>query len=63
MKKRSNWVYISILSFFLAVIWAGVSAYAQIKKPTVPADLQKIIEPLDPNLNVATLEKIKERVK
>lgn len=63
MKKRSNWVYISILSFSLAVIWAAVAAYAQAKKPTVPADLQKIIEPLNPNLNMATLEKIKERAK
>ena len=61
MKKRSNWVYISILTFLLAIVWAGVSAYAQAKKPTVPADLQKIMEPLDPNLQMSTLEKIKGR--
>ncbi len=61
MKKRSSWVYISILSFALAVIWAAVSAYSQAKKPTIPADLQKVIEPLNPSLNMATLEKIKGR--
>jgi hypothetical protein len=61
MKKSNSWLYISILLFVIAVIWAGVSAYSQMRKPTIPPDLQKIMEPLDPNLDMTTLQKIKER--
>ncbi|MBI3887942.1 hypothetical protein HY310_02645 [Candidatus Microgenomates bacterium] len=61
MRKNNNWIYISLLLFILAIAWVGVSAYSQSKKQTVPEDLQKIMKPIDPNLDISTLEKLKER--
>lgn len=63
MNNKKNWPYIAILTFAVAVIWLAVSANAQMRKVTVPPDLQKAVEPLDPNLNIQTLQKIKERAK
>lgn len=63
MGSKNSWYYIAILSFFVAVVWGGVSAYSQIRKSTVSEDTQQTIEPLNPKLDLATMEKIKQRAK
>jgi len=60
--RKSNWgLYLAILSFLLAVLWAGVSLVSNLRKSTIPADIQTIMSPLDPNLDTQFLTKIQSR--
>lgn len=49
--KDRRWLYIAILSLVVAVTWVGVSAAARLRKSTVPADLEKVLKPLDPTID------------
>ncbi len=51
MRKDKRWIYIAILSVVVAVSWAAVSAVTKLRKSTVPPDIEKVAEPLNPNLD------------
>ncbi|MCL4397857.1 hypothetical protein M1403_02390 [Patescibacteria group bacterium] len=51
MKKNRNWLIIAVLAFALAASWAITSAAANIRRSTIPADVEKIMTPLSPTIN------------
>lgn len=51
MRRDRSWLYIAVLTLLVAIIWTGVTAVANIRKSTVPPDLEKAIEPLNPNID------------
>ena len=61
MIKDRRWLYIAIISFFLAAIWAGALAFAKLKSPVIPTDLEKIAKPLDPNIDRSVLLNLQRR--
>lgn len=61
MRKNRTMVYLSLLSFLLALVWMGVSVVSTVRKTVIPADIEKVIEPLEVNLDKRLLETIANR--
>ncbi|PIS09307.1 hypothetical protein COT75_02260 [Candidatus Beckwithbacteria bacterium CG10_big_fil_rev_8_21_14_0_10_34_10] len=57
-KGLLNLVVLTTLAF---LTWVGFDIYRSSKKSSIPADIKKQIEPLDPNFDLKTLESLKER--
>lgn len=62
MKKDRSWFYISVLTVFVALIWAVMAAWGKFHQTTVPADVGKIMTPLNPKLDMIILDKLKNRI-
>lgn len=60
---HKNWLYLAILSLVLAFCWAGVTAISKMREKTTPADLKKIMTPLNPHLDTDLFTKLQEREK
>lgn len=60
-KANRTWLYIAVLTFFTAVVWASVMASEAWRKQTVPADLKSAITEFDPNLDVGILDELGKR--
>lgn len=60
--KSKGWLYLAILSFIVALIWSGVSIVANLRKSTIPSDIQTIMAPINPNLDQTLLQKIQDRL-
>lgn len=66
MKKnraQKDILYISISSFVLVVIWIGFNIYHAAVSSTIAADLQLEINPINPNFNQGTIQRLKRRTK
>ena len=64
LKMRSkNLAFIGILSLVLALVWAGVTAISKMREKTTPADLEKIMTPIDPRLDMEFFSVLEGREK
>lgn len=61
MNKGKSWLYISILTFLLVAIWAGVSAVAKMRESTISPQIESLMTPLDPKLDKSFFIKLQER--
>lgn len=61
MKKDKKWLYISILSLIMALVWVGLSAIKHLQKSTISPDVEKVMIPLDPTIDRATLVDLSKR--
>ena len=59
--KDKSLLYLAILTFFVALVWVTVSAVASFRKSTIPADVQKVATPLNPDLDRPLFEKLTQR--
>lgn len=58
--KNKGWLYIAILTFFVALIWVVVSAIANFRKSTLPADIAEVIKPLPTAFDESVFSSLKE---
>ncbi len=61
MNRDKKWLYIAVLALVLAVCWVEVSAVEKLRTSTLPADLEKVMTPLDPNLDQTIFTKLAQR--
>ncbi len=61
MNKDRRWLYIAILTLVLALCWVGVSAIERLRTSTIPPDIEKIMSPLDPNIDRSIFSKLSQR--
>lgn len=61
MKQDRRWLYIAILALVIAVIWVAVSAISKLRQKTVPPDIEKAAEPLNPSLDQTIFTKLSRR--
>lgn len=59
--KDNRWLYIAILSFVIALIWVGATIIIKQRKSTIPPDLEKVTQPLDPTIDRSILIKLSKR--
>lgn len=60
-KAQKDILYISISSFILTVIWISSSIYHVIVTSTITPDMEIQIKALDPEFNLKTIQKLKNR--
>jgi hypothetical protein len=61
MKKQRDILFILISGFILTVIWIAATVKHNVDTSTVSKDLQIEVQPIEPNFDLKTLGKIKER--
>ena len=61
MTKDRSWFYIAILTVAVALVWAGMTAWDRVHQTTVPADVEKAVAPLNPQLDKTVLEKLQQK--
>lgn len=61
MKKNKNWLYFSILTLVVAIIWVAVSAVSHFRKSTVPSDVEANIIPLDPTIDMDFMSRLQQK--
>ena len=59
--KNKAWIFISLLTLLTALIWLGVSVRSTLLKSTVSKDAEKLIAPLDPNLDQNVINDLRKR--
>lgn len=59
--KGREWLFIAILAFVIAVVWVTVAAVSRTRQSTIPPDVERIMTPLNPNLDKDFFMKLKER--
>jgi hypothetical protein len=62
-RAEKDILFIIISSFVLTVIWIGFNLYHKWVTTTIAPDVQVQIEPISSDFDLATLEKLKSRVK
>lgn len=60
MKDRT-WLYISLLTLLVAILWIGVSVHSTLRKTTITPDVAEVITPLDPNLDMTVIDSLSQR--
>ncbi len=60
-KAQKDILYISISSFVLVVLWIGFNLYHAYVTSTISHDLKLQIEPISPNFDSATIQKLNTR--
>lgn len=55
---RKEWLIITIITFITIVAWVIFDIIHKTKQVEIPQKLQQLIEPINPHLNTAILEKI-----
>lgn len=60
-KKQKDLLYIAASSFIVTVAWVGFSIYHNMVTSTISENLQLQIQPIDPNFDKETLQKLKNR--
>lgn len=63
MTKNKRWVIIAGLTFAVALVWAVTSAAGQIRRSTIPQDVERIIAPLNPQVDENLFVKLSQRQK
>ena len=63
MKKDRRWIYIAVMSLFMAIVWVAASLIIKQRQSTIPADLQQIITPLDPSIDQTIFTRLAGRQK
>ena len=63
MTKDRSWLYLALLTFLVAIVWTTVTAVSNIRKSTIPPDIEKIIIPLNPNINRDIFNILQERAR
>lgn len=61
--KDKKQLYLAVLTLVVAVVWAGVSLVSSLRKVTIPADIERVIAPLDPGVDKELLEALGVRAK
>lgn len=61
--KRKDILFIFISTFIVVVAWIGFTLYHKWVTSTISEDLQMQIQPIEPNFDLATLQKLKVREK
>ncbi len=51
MNKNKNLVIISVLTFLVALVWAITSAVTRTRQSTIPAEVEKIMTPINPKID------------
>lgn len=57
------WVYIAILTLITAFAWLAITVKNSFTKPTLPASIESLTRPLDPNLDITTLKSLSDRAR
>ncbi len=63
LKKRKEILVILIFLFVIVIFWIGLSLFSSQEKLGITPEQKKMSQPLTPNLNVATLEKLEQKKK
>lgn len=63
MKKNRSWLNLALLTLLVAIVWTVVTAVASIRKSTIPADIEKVMTPLNPVINRQIFNTLQERAK
>lgn len=59
--KDTAWVVIAVLILVTAVLWLAITVKTTLNKETVPANLEKLSKPLNPNLDQSVFVQLKSR--
>ena len=51
MNKDRRWLSIAIMAVLVALFWVGLSAAEKLRRSTIPQDIEKVMTPLDPNID------------
>jgi len=60
-RLKKDFFKLSILTLITVLVWIGFTTYKALTKSQVKPDVKKLILPLTPNLDLETMEKIKQR--
>jgi hypothetical protein len=63
LKKRKEILVILIFLFVIVIFWIGLSLFSSQEKLGITPEQKKMAQPLTPNINVATLEKLEQKKK
>ncbi len=58
-KLKINILYLSVITLITALSWIGFSVYQSFSKNTIDITIQKIIKPINPNLDTSALSEFK----
>ncbi len=62
LKKKENFdrrmVWLAGFTLFTAVVWVSLQSYHQLVKKDQLEDVEQLLTPINPNLNIEVLEKI-----
>lgn len=61
MKRDRSWFYIAVLTVFVAIFWGVAVAWDKSRQTTIPADVEKIMAPLNSKLDTVILDKLKNK--
>jgi len=59
--KNRSWLFISILAVIVAILWAGVTAYSNIRKSTISDDVKTLMTPLPTDVDRSLFNKLEQR--
>lgn len=62
-KAQKDILYISISSFILSIAWISFNIYHIVATSTITPDLEIQIKEIDPEFNLETIQKLKNREK
>ncbi len=60
MKNKRNLLIVSILTVIIAILWLLSSAFKVSSKSTLTPELERIITPLDPTLDMAVFDDLQQ---
>jgi ABC-type Na+ efflux pump permease subunit len=63
LKKRKEILIILLFLFVIVIFWIGLSLFSSQQKLGITPEQKKLSQPLTPNIDVTTLEKIEKKKK
>jgi hypothetical protein len=61
LKQKQAFLRILIFSLVTVIIWVGLSIFRTQQQTSVSSELQKLSEPLNPNINTTVLDRIEQK--
>jgi hypothetical protein len=61
LKFGKNMLVLSIMTLLTTFTWIGFEVYRAYTRPTIPKIITQLIRPLDPKIDQAVIEDIKEK--
>ncbi len=61
--KKTNSLYLAILTFLLALLWLVTTAWSRLHESTIPPDIEKIAAPLPGPVDKSIFTKLEQRAR
>ncbi len=63
MHKDRSWLYLSLLTLLVAIVWTAVTAISSTRKSTIPSDVETVMAPLDPKIDQSIFTILQQKSK